>query len=144
MCSLYTNPTAPCGGSYLSSGIDNHHLLKSFFLNILLPESHQSNPTLILPRAIAQDPVILLSGAHVFFTPSGYFWLPGYVSKICTVLTAGVRVRQQQSSAPQSLFLSIPELIESLPCLPFVLHCGVERSNPLDPTLSLPFFSCTS
>lgn len=68
MCNLYTNPTAPCEGSYLFSGIDNHHLLKSFFLNTLLLEGHQSSPTLILPRAMARKPVILLSGARVFLS----------------------------------------------------------------------------
>lgn len=86
MCNLYTNPTALCGGSYLFSGIDNHHLLKSFFLNTLLLETHQSNPNLILPRTMAWNPVILLCGVRVFLTPSGYFWSPGYTSKICRQL----------------------------------------------------------
>lgn len=38
--------------SYLFSGVDNHHLLKSFFLNTLLLEDHQSNPALILPKTM--------------------------------------------------------------------------------------------
>lgn len=144
MCNLYTNPTAPCEGSYLFSGIDNHHLLKSFFLNTLLLEGHQSSPTLILPRAMARKPVILLSGAHVFLNPSGYFWSPWYVSKICRVLAAGVGVTQQQSTASRSLFYLPQSWWNLSPCLPFALHYGVEGSNLLDLTLSLPFFSCTS
>lgn len=95
MCNPYTNSTAPCGGLYLFSGMDNHHLLKSFFLSTLLLEA--ISPILSLPELWLRN-LLSFCVVPVFFSPllatSGHLDMSAKSAKLQRQLVWGLDSRK--------------------------------------------------